>query len=514
MTEIENMKKLYICVDLGVRCNLANSVEVKHNNFKLMNMIFYKYRTDSKYTEQILMSRKIYLSTAEGLNDPFECSLQEIGFEWIREQIKESQQAGVAGFIVAALKSIKDNTLFFGLSKEETVHILENIKNMKDIAESYAYRAEIIKRQTGHSPSNIEKLFSQFDAQLLSVGIFSMSTNPEHALMWAHYSGQHSGICLGFKKTPESRLSNPQHFLPVIYSDKLPEMAKKGFNIEMSYSADERGIFYVSSCKVAFSDETFQKAITTKPTCWSYEEEWRYVEPYSGLFDFPGTLAEITFGLKCKEDRKNHYIKLTEEHIPYPVLFYQIQKKRGSNELERVPMEKTVSIPKVTSSFMKNANDHETEKMTLENFAKKMERLTREEKYGEVLFQVDENLKKNPNNPALLNMKGVAHGYAQEHEEALECFTKLTEEYPEDANNWYQIACALTELKRYEEAIEALKKSYKFNPNDSSTAFNLGQLLSFQGNINEALMYYKRADSLGHRRAYSFISEIESENNK
>jgi hypothetical protein len=54
-----------------------------------MGKIFYKYRSDSEYTEQIFTSGKVFLSTAEGLNDPFECSMQEIGKSWIEEKVRE-----------------------------------------------------------------------------------------------------------------------------------------------------------------------------------------------------------------------------------------------------------------------------------------------------------------------------------------------------------------------------------------------------------------------------------------
>jgi len=53
------------------------------------NMIFYKYKSDTKYTEDIFLKRKVYLPTAEGLNDPFECSIIDIGRDWIFEKIKK-----------------------------------------------------------------------------------------------------------------------------------------------------------------------------------------------------------------------------------------------------------------------------------------------------------------------------------------------------------------------------------------------------------------------------------------
>jgi Flp pilus assembly protein TadD len=55
-----------------------------------------------------------------------------------------------------------------------------------------------------------------------------------------------------------------------------------------------------------------------------------------------------------------------------------------------------------------------------------------------------------------------------------------------------------------------LKTAYELDPNDPSIAFNLGvELLKTQGDPSEALIYFKRADKLGHCRANGIISQLE-----
>ena len=41
-------------------------------------MILYKYRTDSERTEQIITKRQLWFAAPDSLNDPLECSIQEI----------------------------------------------------------------------------------------------------------------------------------------------------------------------------------------------------------------------------------------------------------------------------------------------------------------------------------------------------------------------------------------------------------------------------------------------------
>jgi tetratricopeptide (TPR) repeat protein len=471
-----------------------------------MNEIFYKYRSDSEYTEQIFTSGQVFLSTAEGLNDPFECSLQEIGKEWIEEKVRQMKQAAVAGFLIQAKRSLDSKNNFFGLWGSEIADVLST--QHKNIDEAYEFYRTFIQDRTGHPPSNCNRLLSGLDAQLNSVGIFSLSKKSDHALMWAHYAGEHTGVCIGFERVPGSRMYDSDHFLQVVYSESLPEMDKDGFQTVLSMSVDEMGRGYTSSLKVASNDKTFQRAITTKPTCWSYEEEWRYIEPYPGLFEWPGTVADLTFGFKCVTERREHYIELAEQHVPNEVRLFEIRKRRGTNSFERVPFGKEFTSPRPVECT--NSNElQDTERLSLQEFVGKMERLIRQEKYGDALFNIDENLRQNPDSPVLLHLKGVAHGYANQHDKALECFRALTKVEPESSQGWYQVSCALTELGRHDEAVDALRRAFELNPNDASTALNLGiELLRIQKPTEEALIYLRRAEQLGHRRASQIIDSI------
>lgn len=41
-------------------------------------MLLYKYRTDSERTEEIIKKNEVWFAKPETLNDPLECSIQEI----------------------------------------------------------------------------------------------------------------------------------------------------------------------------------------------------------------------------------------------------------------------------------------------------------------------------------------------------------------------------------------------------------------------------------------------------
>jgi hypothetical protein len=151
--------------------------------------MLYKYRADSKYTEMIFTTGKVHLSTATALNDPFECTLQKIGEDWISQKVSEMQLAGVFGFLTAARRATTDKLGFFGLSEGDIQNVIREISAIKDMNEAYNYYRDFMIRANGHPPSDCDNLFSNLDQQLNDVGIFSMSARTDHPLLWAHYAG-------------------------------------------------------------------------------------------------------------------------------------------------------------------------------------------------------------------------------------------------------------------------------------------------------------------------------------
>ncbi|MDM8354002.1 hypothetical protein [Brevundimonas diminuta] len=64
---------------------------------------FYKYRADNHFTESLIATGKVFLATAQQLNDPFECSLADISRTWVDHQVSQTMQASIEGFAMAAL---------------------------------------------------------------------------------------------------------------------------------------------------------------------------------------------------------------------------------------------------------------------------------------------------------------------------------------------------------------------------------------------------------------------------
>jgi hypothetical protein len=474
-----------------------------------VDQILYKYRTDSPYTEQLITSGEIFLATAQELNDPFECSLQDISKDWLHEKVETDMQAALSGFVMSAKHAEREGGNFFGLDSSAADEALQTILSGGNLEASYEAMREFIRQRTGYPSSDCRVLFRRIDQQLVQTGIFSMSANPAQPLMWAHYADSHKGLCIGFREVGGSKLADPNHCLPVTYSDKLPKISEDGLKTTISFAADEEGRLYTSGVKISFDDGTFQRVVTTKPTCWSYEEEFRYIEPFGGLSAWPGELAECTFGWRCPDVRRQAYISLLKENVPNDVLLFEMRPEPGSNALIRVPMNPPVVRGRKRAK-RKPKTKNGVRMLDQSAFAAKMKQLIQQERYGDVIFQVDENLRKYPTSHELLFWKATAYGHSQSHAKAMEIFRTLTQSYPDSPEGWFGMGVAAQQLGKLDEAVEHFERAYKLQPDDPSHALNLGAyLIHDPDRWKEGLACLQHAERLGHRRARRMINEFE-----
>lgn len=300
-------------------------------------MILYKYRQDGPYTEKLITDQKVWLSNAAGLNDPFECKITEIAKDWIEKQVEIGMQGHITGLVMEAERAKREGRFLFGLSPREIKGVIKKIGKAKGLNGQYKRFREFIKSRTGSYPSDPRSPFKNFDKQLENVGIFSLSENPTNQLMWAHYAAESKGLAFGFEVAQGSKLADKEHCIPVSYSDELPAFEGDGFIAEMEMCITASGP--VTTQKIGFSDPTFKKAVSTKPSCWSYEEEWRYIEEGCGLYPYPGPLVEIVFGLRCPDDVMEKYIELSRDHIGEGITYKKIENPKNSNRMEVVDLQ-------------------------------------------------------------------------------------------------------------------------------------------------------------------------------
>lgn len=139
------------------------------------------------------------------------------------------------------------------------------------------------------------------------LGCFSEKTND--LLMWAHYGRQHTGIAINFKTAIDFWGNN---LFKVNYTDK---------RIRPNISIWDIG----EDIEIVAWQKWQRELLITKATCWSYENEWRYIidkqscqkegEKYYKMIDTK-CIAEIFLGCKMSQNNKNAIREILEKKWP------------------------------------------------------------------------------------------------------------------------------------------------------------------------------------------------------
>lgn len=237
------------------------------------------------------------------LNDPFEIR-PLIDFKGTAEELRHVVNAKIAD-------TFRDlDTALALLEKRQTINPeLFSLKfSVKDLRKMIAvdpnlkqqlaaqidlerFKVELLEEYTSESAwKAMWEHFHQTIGQL--IGIFSLTEDPTHRLMWSHYASEHRGIAVEFDEGhswfnhKKASVDDLRHLVQVSYvQNPHPRTWKQLSGTDILY---------------------------TKNTDWSYEREWRIIRPLKdGLevspgkfcFDVPAdAVRSIIFGCRTKAD--------------------------------------------------------------------------------------------------------------------------------------------------------------------------------------------------------------------
>jgi len=138
------------------------------------------------------------------------------------------------------------------------------------------------------------------------IGILCLTEDPLNMLMWGHYAGAHTGLCLEFS------VSHTEPFFgraqPVVYS------TKRG-----SFDPDRE------------PGENAAAAILRKSIDWMYEGEWRIVEPYArpAHYTFPSDkLTGLILGYRMEKKARDEVLELVAEGAPGLPIYEALPSER------------------------------------------------------------------------------------------------------------------------------------------------------------------------------------------
>lgn len=137
-----------------------------------------------------------------------------------------------------------------------------------------SFAAQMMRRPEAERRKALQRIL---DENLAKTGVCSLTGDPRNILMWSHYGGQHSGICLQFETS--RCLGTLGRAIPVEYSETYPLV---------DWVEDfER---HLASC------------VLRKYKGWEYEQEYRIVLPgqaNSHISFAPDALVGILVGCRA-----------------------------------------------------------------------------------------------------------------------------------------------------------------------------------------------------------------------
>lgn len=145
-------------------------------------------------------------------------------------------------------------------------------------------------------------------------GILCFSEIWDNPVLWAHYAGNHKGLCLGFD------ISVDREGLAKMVYRKKPISADKyvsAIHALHKKSEVERKDFLESREWQKFMDKFMSETLRTKFSHWSYEKEWRIFLDLNKLSKETNGLYYLSFNesLKLKEVIIGLRSNLTPEEI-------------------------------------------------------------------------------------------------------------------------------------------------------------------------------------------------------
>ncbi len=224
-------------------------------------MSLYKYSAITKHTKENLMNNLIYFQSPSFFNDPYEFIFK---FE-VADQI-----------YIKFLKLVYGDQYKFFLEKGMS-------------------KSEVLEHTRDHYFGQMCKL----------LGAVCLSEDDNNDLMWAHYGGNHHGICIEFDAeiTP-FHLCQKVHYINDVFCLSINTVSNLQEQLEIEIGA----------------------AFLRKSKIWSYEKEWRILSEAYSIEPYPAkAIKSITFGFFCEKESKQEIINLTS-HLN--IKYYEIVRSK------------------------------------------------------------------------------------------------------------------------------------------------------------------------------------------
>ena len=215
-----------------------------------------KFFSDNDYNLNALREQKVWFSSPNNFNDPFDCVVNVDYEKIVYEEFKEKCYR------------------FF------TEEDAEKFLNLDEVKSTLSF---LMPMKSNRYKNNIKNLIDS-----IFVSCFSEQINLTSLRMWGYYANSHKGFCLEYSLNDFYKASDFRELIPVFYSNEY----------SLYYKFKPGSEF--RKCKLTL--------LFTKAYEWCYEKEWRLIMPdkeHAGEIGFlsPFIIPKRAF-LGCKMDKR------------------------------------------------------------------------------------------------------------------------------------------------------------------------------------------------------------------
>lgn len=259
--------------------------------------VLYKYRFFDPECHHLQMIKRaeLYFTSARKFNDPFDANFPYtfedeppgIRFEWTQKFLKDQ------------FPHLNDKQ-----RKDLAVQRLQEIDKDPDYYDWFKNYLE---------ESNYQKF-----------GFCSLTAIKDDLLMWAHYSDNHQGFCVGIDTRKLSKLANV-----LARNEILLDMAK------VEYSETMPEINFFSSMISDYYNQDMMTLLCTKSKHWSYEQEFRLIywdHVNTNLTIGHDVISEIILGCRIPDQNRKMVLSILSDK-KCPARVYQAHKHKRRFEL-------------------------------------------------------------------------------------------------------------------------------------------------------------------------------------
>ncbi|EJL6400821.1 DUF2971 domain-containing protein [Vibrio navarrensis] len=270
--------------------------------------MYFKFRSLDKYSVTALASNSIWFSNIRHFNDPFET------LPILKIKTLESEKIELSHLVTKEFESIDQ-------SKCEYLNVLAKKLGRDD--GGFIDNGSQLGGSVNYIIDTIENM--KYSVLSLSSDRFSMKSHiATSKLMWSHYANGLRGFCLGFDETT---LDERGFFI----SKNLDERKECNLSVEVKYIdsyLEQSPLKSIKNYLEGDSELEIANLFSVKSNDWCYEDEVRFISPYSGLHRYDShCLKALVIGEKMPMQERLLLIKLINSTAPTSEIYMAKQSK-------------------------------------------------------------------------------------------------------------------------------------------------------------------------------------------